>query len=106
VLDHEQRETDESRAGVMKKRVLYKLLRILLPGDDDNDDDLASEIFWNKYKTGRKVKNIQQLLLLQLGYLNQCLSTVARSPPNKDRRLVRLSSYMYEQQQMRAVGIH
>jgi hypothetical protein len=33
-------------------------------------------------------------------------STVARSPPNKDRRLVRLSSYMYEQQQMRAVGNH
>jgi len=41
----EQREKDESPAGVMKKRVLYKLLRILLPGDDDNDDDLASEIF-------------------------------------------------------------
>ncbi len=102
----EQREKDASGAGVMKKRVLYKLLRILLPGDDDNDDDLASEIFWNKYKTGGKVKNIQQLLLLQLGYLDQCLSTVARSPPIKDRRLVGLSSYMYEQQQMRAVGNH
>jgi hypothetical protein len=91
----EQREKDESRAGLMKKRILYKLLRILLPGDDDNDDDndddLASEIFWNKYKTGGKVKNIQQLFLLQLGYLNQCLPTVARSPPNKDGRLVGLS---------------
>jgi hypothetical protein len=82
----EQREKDESRAGVMKKRVLYKLLRILLPRDDDNDDDLASEIFWNKYKTGGKVKNIQQLLLLQLGYLNQSVSLYCCEVTPKQRQ--------------------